>query len=131
MVGGDLELQLKEIIMVLVFFGSIGGAYLKINKKVEKSDNRTTSTESDIKKLSEFFKKVVLDDNGEIRLVNKESCKKQKIELQASIDDRADDIKEIRAEVRGMSDNVLLILYHLKIDKTKIIDMKRKNNDRT
>lgn len=111
-----MELSIKDLIYI---GGSVGGLFATYWRQVRRSDEISAKVDSntkDISKLSDFFKKVILDDNGEIRLVDKATAKEEKKELVAMILEGRQTTKQVSEKLTEMNENIILIMYHMNID---------------
>jgi len=91
-----------------------------MNNKMKISKNR-----EDIDKLSSFFKKVLLDGDGNIKLVNHEFCRQQKKELERVIEKEKETTAKALRKIDGIDKKIILIMYHLNIDHGKITELSR------
>lgn len=111
-----MEIGLKDILYISGSIAGICATYFRQVRRSDKISSRVTVTEKDISKLSDFFKKVILDDNGEIRLVDKKAAKEEKKELVAMILEGRQTTADVSKKLTDMNENIILIMYHLNVD---------------
>jgi len=117
-----MDFAFREIAYICGTALSLGVIWTN-NKRDNKETARANEANAeDIKKLSAFFKKVILDDNGEIRLVDKKTFNAH------IVDDRQSNV-EINKRLKGVDDKLLLIIYHLNIETedSKVLKVKGNN----
>jgi len=105
-----MDVILRDVFYVgSILFAWVSG-WIKFNNKFISQSKDIETNKKDIEKLSSFFKKVLLDDNGEIRLVDKKTfnteIKKGDIEH-----------RDINKQLIEVDKKLLLIIYHMGIDE--------------
>lgn len=114
--GIEIPLSVKDLFYMGGFIATMAAAWFRM-------DGRLKTNKTNIDKLSQFFKKVVLDENGNIRLQDKNSCSKHRVEIQSHFKSThkeiLDEQKAQSKEIRQMGENIMLIMFQLEIDTPK------------
>jgi hypothetical protein len=115
-----MDLTIREIYMICGMVAGLATVWTSTKRDIK-------ANSSSITKLSDFFKKVVLGENGEIRLMDKETFKQEKIELKQEILEAKQTTAEVSNKLTEVNENIILIMYHLNIDmeNKKIKGLKR------
>jgi len=105
-----MEIILRDAVYIgSILFAWISG-WIKFNNKFIEQGKDIETNKKDIEKLSNFFKKVLLDDNGEIRLVDKKT-------FNAEIKKGDIEHKDINRQLVEVDKKLLLIIFHMGIDE--------------
>jgi hypothetical protein len=109
-----VEISTRDLVYIVSIFVGWG---VSLSVVFSRFDRMVRNNSDEIKRLSQFTKRIVLDDSGQIRLVSVQQCQAQKKELKGEIDKGNANTEALKVAVEEISRNVLLIMYHLKIDK--------------
>jgi hypothetical protein len=105
-----MEIGIKDGIYFSTFLVSLAAVWFSFANEIK-------SNKLEIKKMSQLFKKIIFTDQGQINFVNHRECKEVGARIERKINDGRVESKEISKELKKMSENIILIMYHLKIGK--------------
>ncbi len=105
-----MEIGIKDGIYFSTFLVSLAAVWFSFANEIK-------SNRLEIEKMSQLFKKIMFTENGQINFVNHRDCRELEAEMKRKIQDGRIESKEIARELKKMSENIILIMYHLKIDK--------------
>jgi len=103
-----MELSLKDFIYITASILAIGITWSRFT-------NDLKNNSKEIEKLSNFFKRVAIDDNGSIKLVNHTYCAEQKKQLSKQIEIGRKSTSQAIEKLIALDKKITLIMYHLKI----------------
>jgi hypothetical protein len=103
-----MEIGAKEIISIVVYAVTVAVLWTRFMGDLNNHGK-------DIEKLSNFFKRVAIDENGNIKLVNHVYCAKQKKELLHQIEISRKSTTQALEKLNLLDKKITLIMFHLKI----------------
>jgi|GEM_PF-6655863 hypothetical protein len=108
-----MEIGIRDGIYIGIYFIMIATIWNNFKNDIK-------NNQKDVKKLSELFKKIMFTESGQINFVSHVQCDNTKKTMREELKEGRTTTQKAFDEIDKMSKNILLILYHLKINKDDI-----------
>lgn len=108
-----MDMGIRDIVYIGVYLVTISVVWSDFK-------NSLNNTKNDVKKLNDLFENIVFTKTGGLNLVSTSSCKELRQEIKNDIVDIENTNKQINNKLSVLSDNILVIMTELKIDKKNI-----------
>lgn len=104
-----MTFELKDLVYLMLFAGSLVTIFTTFSNRV-----------ANVEKAVGLLKRVVFKESGELAFITTEVCNRREIDIQKAIDKSAQDVADMRNDIKEMSENILVIMVHLNIDAENI-----------
>lgn len=99
-----MELQPKDVVYVVVYLLSMGGAFLTFRTRLGELERKVASDSC-----------IIYGDRGTLNVIDRNTCEKHRLMLDERIRLAENYNQSISNDIRTLNGNVQLIMFHLNI----------------